>query len=453
MTWARKTAWNVLAQLETTQQDPRRILQSSFSTTKNLPEREYALASNLVFSVLRSQAGLDWILDRVSRIPMRKCAIPVRAALRLGAVQMCVLDRIPDHAAVNETVSLLKESQPKWVVGFVNGVLRALSRDWESHWAALNEEPLLVQLSIRHSHPEWLVRRWIERMGPEETLQALKANNLEPPRTIRINRLHTDRTSAQRALEEGGVAIRETRCSPDGLVLQKFEGPIERLEPWVSGGIDIQDEGAQLVGYLAAPVPETRVLDACAGRGGKTGHLAQLMGDRGEIVALDSSSDKVRLLCDNVYRQGVRCVVPVKGDITLFGPDELGGLFALVLVDAPCSALGVLRRRPDARWKKKESDIAGMSRIQRDILRAAARFVEPGGVLVYCTCSTEPEENESNVQWFLETHPGFLLEPATAVLPPEVHSLVGLDGFFRCRTAIHATDGFFGARFRRGDEK
>ncbi|MBI4775041.1 MAG: 16S rRNA (cytosine(967)-C(5))-methyltransferase RsmB [Deltaproteobacteria bacterium] len=453
MTWARKTAWNVLTQLETTQQDPRWILQSFFSTSKNLPEREYALASNLVFSVLRRQAGLDWLLDRVSRIPLRKCAIPVRTALRLGAVQLCVLDRIPDHAAVNETVNLLKGSQPKWVVGFVNGVLRSLSREWETHWAALDEEPLSVQLSIRYSHPEWLVRRWIERMGSEETLKTLKADNLEPPRTIRVNPMHTDRTSMRRALEAGGVSARETRFSPDGLVLQKLEGPIERLGPWESGGIDIQDEGAQLVGYLAAPVPGARVLDVCAGRGGKTGHMAQLMGDRGEIVALDSSPDKVRLLCDNVHRQRVRCVVPVKGDVTLLRPDELGGLFALVLVDAPCSALGVLRRRPDARWKKRESDIARMSGVQRDILLAAARFVEPGGALVYCTCSTEPEENESNVQWFLETHPGFRLEPATAVLPSEARSPAGPDGLFRCRTAVHDTDGFFGARFRLRGEK
>ena len=453
MTWARKTAWNVLTQVETTQEDPRRILQSFFSASKNLSDREHALASNLVYSVLRWQAKLDWLLDKVSKIPMRKCAVPVRAALRLGAVQLFILDRIPDHAAVNETVGLLKSSQPKWVIGFVNGVLRALSRDWESHWATLKEEDLSVQLCIRHSHPEWLVRRWIDRMGPEETLDALEANNLEPPRAIRVNPLHTNRTNTRRALEENGVSTKETRFSPDGLVFQNLVGPIERLGSWVSGGVDIQDEGAQLVGYLAAPTPGARVLDVCAGRGGKTGHLAQLMEDSGEIVALDSNSDKVRLLCDNLHRQHVRCVVPVKGDVTLLEPDELGGLFALVLVDAPCSALGVLRRRPDARWKKKETDITRMSGVQRDILRAAARFVAPGGVLVYCTCSTEPEENEANAQWFLETHPGFLPEPATELLPPKARSLAGTDGFFRCRPALHDTDGFFGARFRRGGEQ
>ncbi len=449
MSWARNTAWKVLITGEHTPKDPRELLDTAFNASSGIRDEERALASNLVFSVLRWRSGLDWVLNRVSRIPLSQCSAEVRTALRLGAVQILVLDRIPAHAAVNETVGLVKSSQPKWVTGFVNGVLRTVAREGRSLWSFPGDESdSPMSLAIAHSHPEWLVRRWMGRWSRARVLAVMDADNREPPRTVRVNRLRLDRVRMGALLNRRGVEVRETAFSPDGLMLD-MAGPIDRLEAWATGEIDIQDEGAQLFGYLACPSPGMRVLELCAGRGGKTGHLAQLMMDRGEITAVDVEARKVRGLWDNMIRQRIRSVAPVRADAAALTREKLGGAFPLVVLDAPCTSLGVIRRRPDIRWNKSERDIARMAMLQRTLLTAAARLVEVGGTLVYGTCSTEPEENEENVAWFLQREREFRIHPAWEVFPASARSLCDAGGYLRCSPDLHNTDGFFGVRLRR----
>ncbi len=451
MSWARGVAWRILMEVEKTGQNPRTLLDARISGAKDRPVREHALAAHLVFSVLRWRLKLDWMLNRLSRTPLKRCSLPVRTALRLGAAQLVLLDRIPDYAAVNDTVGLLKHSQPPWVTGFVNGVLRNLAAQGASVLNALDEEPTEVRLSVTFSHPRWLVRRWVSRLGEQTAIELMKANNEEAPRTIRVNRLRGSKGQVRDALEALGARVVDTPFSPDGLFVRDLTGPLERTALWKEGCFEIQDEGAQLATHLASPGGRRRVLDLCAGRGGKTGYLAQLSSGLGEILAVDQSLERLRLLMDNMNRQRVGNVTVVRADALSLAPEELGGTFDVVFLDAPCSGLGALRRQPDLRWNKSESSVARSAERQRNLLRAASNMVSPGGVLVYCTCSTEPEENEDNVSWFLKTRAGFRLDPVAAFLPSENPSMADKDGFFRAFPHLHNTDGFFGARFVRAD--
>jgi 16S rRNA (cytosine967-C5)-methyltransferase len=300
-----------------------------------------------------------------------------------------------------------------------------------------------MRLAIQYSHPLWLVRRWVARYGAEATETLLQANNLPAPLTIRTNTLRTTRQALRAALEAEGVTLAETEHAPAGLNILATPQWLRTLQAYRDGWFVVQDQAAQLISLLLSPQPGDTVLDACAAPGGKTTHLAELMQDQGAVVALELDASRMAKIRENFRRLGLASIATVQGDATAYHE----GIYDRVLIDAPCSGLGVLRRHPDGRWNKTEQTVDEHGSLQRRILQNCASLLKPGGTLVYATCTTEPAENDDVIDWFLDG-PGnsFTIDDPRPLLPQAAAMLVDSRGFFRTVPNALAMDGFFGAR-------
>lgn len=404
-----------------------------------------ALVTELFYGVLRHRAALDWRLAACSQRHLARLAPPTLTLLRVGAYQLLFLSRVPASAAVNETVALTKRLCAPDDVGFVNAVLRALDRRrHELVVPDLLERPL-DHLTAEYSHPVWLVRRWLKRFGVQRTLHLCRANNAIPPMTLRVNTLVTTRERLLDVLRQEGVEAAPCAVSPQGVVIRGT--PPTATRAFAQGWYYVQDEAAQLVGLAVAPRPGERVLDACAAPGGKSIHLAELMGDQGEVVAADVKPDRLGLVAENCRRMGIKSVQTAAADLTQASDAARLGRFDRILVDAPCTGLGVLRRHPEAKWHKTEGLIARYAVTQRAILDRVAPLLKPGGVLVYSTCSTEREENEEVAADFLRRHRGWVSDDLRAVLPAAAASLVTPQGHLLTLGNAWDMDCFFAARF------
>jgi len=404
--------------------------------------RDSAFILELVYGTLRNRSRLDWALNLLSTQPLENTDAWTRNILRMGAYQLLFLDRVPASAAVNTATELAKVHGKKQ--GYVNGLLRNLDRK-RSAIAFPGTEDLVKRLAVLHSHPEWLVRRWLERYGAEITETLLRTNNLPAPLVIRCNTLKSTRDQLHAALASQGAESRETFYSPAGLEILSSPG-IRALPAYEQGWFMVQDEAAQLVSLLLAPGPGENVLDACAAPGGKAAHLDELMGDRGNIIALENDYTRIVKIRENIGRLGLKIITPEKGDATQYRE----GPFDKILIDAPCSGLGVLRRHPDGRWTKNERMIGERAAVQKRILENCANLLKPGGVLVYSTCTTEPEENERIINAFLASKGGdFTIDDPRSFLPVQAAAFVDDTGFFRTFPNALGMDGFFGARLVR----
>jgi 16S rRNA (cytosine967-C5)-methyltransferase len=405
-----------------------------------LDARDRGLATELTLGTLRWRRRLDWALARASRRPLDELAPWVRALLRLTAYQLAFLDRIPPWAAVHEAVELAKGRRSAGAAAFVNGVLRALagqSRPWPVPKAA---DPVEA-LALRASHPTWLVRRWWARYGPTEA-EALALTM--PPVVVRANTLRRPVAAVATALRRAGVRAEPTRFAPEGLSLERV-GDLRRLAPLREGSATVQDEAAILVGHALGPRPGETVADVCAAPGTKTTHLAALMENRGRIVAADPQPGRLDLLRAACARLGAAIVEPRLADAQALAGD-LGPTCDGVLVDAPCSNLGVLRRNPDAKWRRQPDDFGTLVPTQATILEAAARLVRPGGILVYATCSLEPEENEAVVAGLRARRPDFAPDPLPPAVPAACRATFDV---LRMTPHRHGSDGFTAHRLRR----
>lgn len=425
--------------------------------------RDRSLVMELVYGVLRRQEPIDWRLDAVLSKPLHKLPVIVQMLLRLGAYQVLFLDRVPDSAAVNETVQLAKASARQlgrdWS-GLVNGVLRNLIRapapslpDPTAHSAEW--------LSLTYGVPLWLVERWLERWGMEQAESACLATSAVPEVTVRVNRCRLRREEFLKRLQEAGILARPATVSHMGVVIEKGQ-EVTTLPGFTSGDFYVEDEAAQLIPPLLDAQPNERILDACAAPGGKATHLAELMGDRGMIVAVDQKASRLDLVRQNCLRLGIRSIVPMVGDVSkpaqwtrlLAGGADRSDIpesFDRILVDAPCSGLGVLRRHPEAKGRRSDLSFVRHQKLQSHILKSVARSLRPGGVLVYSTCSTEAEETEDVVNQFCETAPGWTRESVAPWLPPAALQFVTAQGALSTMSNSFGMDGFYAARLRRDE--
>ncbi|MFS8640128.1 MAG: 16S rRNA (cytosine(967)-C(5))-methyltransferase RsmB [Symbiobacteriaceae bacterium] len=412
-----------------------------------LDGRERALATELAYGVTRRRAALDWAIAQVASRPLEKMDPWVRNILREAVYQILYMDRIPHAAAVDQAVELARQYGHEGVAKFVNGVLRNLIRKLpELPWP--DEEADAVRaLAVRHSYPDWLVAQWLERFGRDEAVRLLEAGNQVPPLTVRVNRLKATREEAAAALAREGVRAEPTRHSPYGLILRDLTSAasLEQLEAMKQGLITVQDESSMLAAAVVNPQPGWTVIDVAAAPGGKATHLAELMDNRGRVIALDVHPHKVDLIEENARRLGTTIVEPVCLDARRVG-EAMPGRADAVLCDLPCSGLGTLARRPDARWRKRPEDVEALVPVQRAILESAARALKPGGVLVYSTCTIQPAENEELVEAFLADHPEFRFDNIWDYLPGSISREGQAEGYVQLLPHVHGTDGFFIAR-------
>ena len=406
-----------------------------------------AFARELVYGVLRWQGKLDWIISAYSHIKLHRMERAVITILRMGVYQLLFMDRVPPSAAVDESVKLAKGIKKGDAASFINGILRGIAeKRKEISYPNLQTDPL-DHIATLYSHPLWIVRRWVDQWGVEETIALCQGNNQIPPFTVRVNTLKGSREEVVDQLQVNKIGATPTPYSPLGLVI-KNPPPLNTWGLLQEGWLQVQDEAAQLVSMLLAPKPGERVLDLCAAPGGKTTHLAQLMEDQGEIVAIDVSQTKLGLLQENCRRLGITIVKTVTHDATTPLPFPRAS-FERVLVDVPCTGFGTLRRNPDGKWRVKEADIPRLQQIQGKILTQAATMVKKGGVLVYSTCTMTSEENEGVIKAFLSERKDLRLENASPFLPSGCEGLVDSTGYLRTLPHHHGMDGFFAARMSR----
>ncbi len=436
----REAALRILHAVDTRSAFSDRMLDSAHTQARSGDPRDRALLHELVKGTLRWRGRLDWILDHYVHIGIDRVQPWVKNVLRLGAYQILFLERIPPHAAVDESVKLANKYSHPGTAGLVNSVLRKLAENRDAVEIPQGDD--LETLSAWGSHPEWMVERWLARFGLEATRALLEANNRPSPVGLRVNRLKGTRDELIAALKAEGVEARPAKLATDLVWIEANHSP-GALTVFRNGRCTAQDESEALIAHLVGPVAHERILDLCAAPGGKCTHLAELMGDEGEVWALERAEARIHSLEQTVTRLGVHSVHVVEGDGRTY---QFPMPFDRVLVDAPCSGLGVLGRRADARWRKTPSLMREMPALQLDLLNAGGRRLRPGGVLVYSVCSFEPEETTHVVERFLRNSPSFILESAQGILPDEV-----LDeyGFMCLMPHVHGCDGAFAARFRR----
>jgi 16S rRNA (cytosine967-C5)-methyltransferase len=404
-------------------------------------QKDKNLCTQLVYGTLRMRNRIDWILRTFYKGNYESMERGLKNILRIALYQIIFTDRIPSYAAVDEAVRITKREY-SGRDRLVNAILRnAIRKMSEVRYPPLDEDTE-QHVSVYHSHPLWLVRKWKRELGAKETLELCRSNNEIPPLTLRVNELKMARSEVMEKLSAEGVEVNRTRISPDGVTVSGLSAPGGEMDLFKKGVLQFQDEASQLVSHLLDPRPGDKILDLCAGVGIKTTHMAALMKNRGTILARDIQGKKLDSLKELSHRMGATIIDCLVGDATEDLGERYHGKFDRVLVDAPCSGLGTVRRKPEIKWHIGEGDIKTMSALQKKILNRSAAYLTKGGVLVYSTCAIACEENEEVVRDFLKNNAEFRCMRSSR---ESVSKLIDGEGFLRTYPHHDGMDGFFGA--------
>jgi 16S rRNA (cytosine967-C5)-methyltransferase len=436
----RGLAIKILNRIDRTDAYLERMLDNEMKSAE-LKGQDKALLYEIVHGVVRWQGRLDWILNGFYKGTFSKAIPNLKNALRVALYQILFLDRVPDYAAVNEVVEFVKRLQGQKPADLVNAVLRNIIRSKNAIRYPDPDEDLIGYLSAYYSHPSWLVKRYIQRFGRAETEQLLFTNNEKPFLTLRINALKTKPEEFKKLLESVHLKYRQGAYLPEFFKLQNLTN-ITAWELYGKGYFNIQDESAGLACRLLDVQEGFRILDMCAAPGGKTAYIAALIHSRGEVVAIDRFESRLKLLQKNMERLQVDCVRSVAIDAL-----EYNNLpFDRILVDVPCSGTGTLSKKPDIKWRRDIFDIRDLNKTQLKLLTKAAELVKKDGVIVYSTCSIEPEENFEIVKQFLSQNSSFKFESASGKFPDEI---VDENGCIQTLPQKHKMDGAFAAKLVR----
>jgi 16S rRNA (cytosine967-C5)-methyltransferase len=446
---ARNIALLILNQVEKKRLTLDRILEDVAGENCGLSRRDRALTNAIVYGVLRWRIRLDWIIEYFSKTPLKKIDSIVLNILRIGLFQIIYLNKIPVSAAVNTSVEMAKSNAPPWVAGYVNGVLRNSARSFKQvPYPDTFTDPEL-SISISKSFPIWIIKRWLKRFGLDETGALCDCINKIPSITVRANTLKISSDKLLQNIEKEVGTVTLTNYSKTGLSFTNPSKPIHKIKAFKDGLFQVQDEAAQLVVLLLDLSPDHTVLDACAGLGGKTGHIAQIMNNSGKVIALDNDKVKLQKLESEMDRLGIVNVRTYKHDLNKPVAKYSFAQFDRILLDAPCSGLGVLRRNPDTKWSRHEKDLNLLKKRQTNFLNNLAQLVKPEGIMVYTVCSTEREENEEVIELFLQNHPEFALDKNPKEKIFKEDSIFGNKGYLKTYPHIHNMDSFFAARLKR----
>ncbi|MEH7203635.1 16S rRNA (cytosine(967)-C(5))-methyltransferase RsmB [Bacillus safensis] len=439
----REVALDALIKLEQNQAYSNLLLQSVMKD-KDLADQDKPLLTELVYGTLQNKLALDYMLAPFVKKP-QKVAPWVMQLLRMSLYQMVYLEKIPDRAAIHEAVELTKKRGHKGISSLVNGVLRSVQREGVPSFDAIKDP--VKRLSIETSHPLWLVQEWAQAYGFEAAENMCRIHLVPPKQTLRVNRMKTDRTALQQKLMDAGIETELGDLSEDALKLMK--GSIVSTPSFQEGYVTIQDESSMLVARALDPQPGETVLDACAAPGGKSTHIAERMNDEGKIVSLDLHEHKVKLIKQAAKRLNLTQIEAKALDARKAADYYSEASFDRILIDAPCSGFGVIRRKPDMKYTKSQEDSARLAAIQQAILKEAAPLLKPGGTLVYSTCTMDPTENQQVIHAFLQEHQDF--EPDLSLnerLPEQVAPFVQ-NGSVQILPHYFGTDGFFICSMRK----
>jgi 16S rRNA (cytosine967-C5)-methyltransferase len=446
---ARSCAVKIICRYERSDSKLERLIDNEIRTNKNLNDFDKSLLNELANGVVRWMRRLDWFLNGFYRGNYEKCVPEIKNAMRVALYQILFLNKIPYSAAVNEAVEFIKKIHNDKHAGVVNGLLRTIIRTLDALVWPTREIDEVNYLGIVQSHPNWMVRRWIPRYGFENTVKLCEANNRRPGINMRINTLKITNEKFEEYLTGKGFNFTKSNFLKEFYTVRTFSKLYDD-EMFKLGNFSIQDESAGLISHLLDPKEQEVILDVCAAPGGKSAHINELSEEKAEIVSVDKYLLKTEKMNKNFERLGYTNITAIHDDISEPKTEELKtkliGKVDKLLVDAPCSGFGVFSKKPDIRWKREPEDLHQLQKIQMEILESSVKYLKPGGVLVYSTCTIEPEENFEIVKEFLEKHPEFELEDASNFVDKRV---VSENGCIETLPHIHGIDGAFGARLKK----
>ncbi len=425
-----------------------RLIENNVNKKNLLSKQDRALFNIITYGVLRQKKKLDYIIQHFLKQPFNKIDNQTLNILRIGIFQLKFLDKIPASAAVNTSVELAKKHKNQWSANFVNAVLRNALRNSNIPKLPDKQNNTLKYISIAESFPEWLVKKWIESIGAEKTKLLCESLNKIPDITVRANSLKISRDNLIIKLSPFVNNISACKISPDGITFIKPSTRIDKLPGYKEGYFQVQDEAAQLAALLLAPKPEDKILDAFAGLGGKTGHIAALINNKGEITAADYDTSKLARLDIAAKRLGITNIKTKKINFVKKETIEEKEKFDKILIDSPCSGLGVIRRNPDTKWSASKTNLQKNGLRQITMLENLSGYVKKNGTILYTVCSAEPEENEEVLKAFLSKHPEFILKEPCA--DKKLLLKIGYsDKLYKTFTHIHNTDCFFYACLKK----
>ncbi|MBC2705570.1 16S rRNA (cytosine(967)-C(5))-methyltransferase RsmB [Desulfobacula sp.] len=412
-----------------------------------LSKNDRSLCNALIFGVLRQRESIDWVIQSFSNISFEKIDIKPLYLLRIALFQIIYMDRIPIFAAINTTINIAKKLSDKKTAGYINAVLRNAAENFSKVPLPDAQDNAEKFISVKFSMPLWLSKKWIRAFGFEPACSLCRQINTIPQITLRTNTLKIERQSLAKKLSLNAKNIQLTDYATQGISFTNPSLPIQEFEEFKLGLFQIQDEAAQIITQLLAPRPGEKILDACAGLGGKTGHIAQLMENKGILIAADIEPQKLESLFLDSKRLGIDIIQTKPINLLKTSIKNFDFYFDRVLMDAPCTGLGVMRRNPDTKWKRSKNDIARLSAKQKKMLNAAANLVKPGGILVYAVCSCEKEENEEVIYRFLDKRKDFLIDKDFK--SDNYSILMTHKGFLKTYPDANNMDGFFAVRLKR----
>ncbi len=445
---ARSCAVKIICRCERTDSYLEKLIDAELKND-SLNDFDKALLNEISHGVIRWMRRLDWFLNGFYRGNYEKCLPEVRNAMRVALYQILFLNKIPYSAAVNEAVEFIKRIHGEKHAGVVNGLLRTIIRTLENLVWPTREIDEVNYLGIIQSHPNWMVRRWINRFGFDDSVKLCEENNKRPVMSLRVNSLKISNGDFENYLKEKNLYYKNGNYL-DNFFTTKTMSKIYTDELFRQGIFSIQDESAGLVAKLMDPKKEDLILDVCSAPGGKTSHMSELMNNEGQIIAVEKYLSRLEVMSKNLERLGVKNVKKIHDDICQPGSKELKenliGKADKILVDAPCSGLGVLSKKPDIKWKRVMEDICNLQKLQIEILENSIKYLKPSGVLVYSTCTTETEENMDVVNIFLANHPEFSIDNAGKYV---IEKVVNKEGCIELFPHKHNVDGAFSVRLIR----
>ncbi|WP_010252404.1 16S rRNA (cytosine(967)-C(5))-methyltransferase RsmB [Acetivibrio cellulolyticus] len=423
------------------------IALNKYLEDKALSGLDKAFITELVYGTLKWRLSIDYIIDQFSSVKINKLSPWILNILRLGVYQIVYMSKIPESAACNESVNLAKRYGHSASSRYVNAMLRNVARSKNKIVYPDRNKDLISYLSIKYSHPDWMVKKWLDRFGESFTEELLKSNNETAPLTVRVNSLKTTREELENTLKKEGFETESAKYIENALTINN-PSSLTKMEAFVKGFFQVQDESSMMVGRIFDPKPGEFIVDVCSAPGGKTTHIAELMGNRGQIIARDIHEHKIRLINEASSRLGIDII---KAEI--FDASEQDASLTdkadRVLVDAPCTGLGIIRRKPDIKWARNSNDLNEIVKLQEKILNASSKYVKPGGVLVYSTCTIEPQENEEMVKKFLKDNKEYTMEDISKQLPDGLVKDTTKDGYIQLYTNRDGIDGFFISKMRK----